>query len=75
MLEIDSDLTLPLKEGDIISVVDDIRVGDTVIFDRVDKENVHLKVLPADRWADHQGPRYRVDKGEKPGSLRLMAFE
>lgn len=71
MLDLAASDPIPLEPGDTLSIVTDIRRGDLVCFERVAPTLVHLRALPDDEAASHDGPLYRIDRGIEPGTVML----
>jgi len=71
MFEYDGDEPLPLKEGDNIEVIDDIKRGSVICFHRKDESLIHIRTLTPQDVKNYSGPKFSVDKGSDPGLLKL----
>ena len=62
----------PAGTGDEIVVVDEIRRGDIVWFERVEPQKLALRILCSDMADTFSGNRYRIDRGSQPGTIKLV---
>ncbi len=61
-----------LRPGDEIVTLSELRAGDIVRMERVDARTVGLRALGPEEAAADAGPLFRIEAGERPGSLRLV---
>lgn len=63
--------TPPTEVGDEVQVVDEIRRGDVVWFERVGPKHVLMRVFEEARDGHCSGRKYRVERGSRPGVIKL----
>ncbi|WP_432823427.1 hypothetical protein [Trichloromonas sp.] len=71
MFEYNGTLPLPVKAGDNIEVVDDIKRGSVICFHRQSENLIYIRTLSPEGIANYPGPKFIVDAGSTPGTLKL----
>lgn len=69
MFDLGASDPIDLQPGDHLEATTEIRRGDVVCFERTAPDRVLLRALTPDELASHDGPAYRIDRGE--GGLTL----
>jgi hypothetical protein len=68
-MKFEIDGPLSILEGDQIDIVDDIRRGDIVWFDRIPPNKLVMRIASA----SIEEQCYRIDRGDDPDALKLVA--
>ncbi len=71
MSEDEDDVSLPLKEKGVPSVLDEIRQGDVVVFKRVGPRAVNLRFYSAEGHRGYTSSKFRIGGGAQPGTIKL----
>lgn len=61
----------PVAPGDTVTSEDGVRAGDIVRLDRVAADQVIIRLCRPGDDNDKAGPRFRVLRGDKPGSVKF----
>ena len=64
-----------LQPGDEVEVVTDIRRHDIVCWERVGEHKYIMRSLSPAEAATYRGRKFRVDKGDRPGTLAYTEVE
>ena len=75
MFEYDGEEPLPLKVGDEIEVIDDIKRGSVICFQRQDENLIYIRTLAPQDVGGFSGPKFSVDKGSTPGIMKLTLIQ
>jgi hypothetical protein len=62
----------PFEGDDEVDVVDAIRRGDIVCFERVAPKKLAMRVLVTEAVGSFADKKYRIDRGSQPGTIKLI---
>ena len=71
MFDLQASDPVDLHLGDRLDVLAEIRHGDVISLDRIEPDLVHLRAVPPEQRATHDGPLYAIQRGERPGQIVL----
>lgn len=60
------------QEGDLVTVAEDVTVGDVVFFERIDLCAVVARVMTQDHLSSHSGRLYVLTDLSESGSARFQ---
>ena len=71
MFEFEANEDPGLEPDDTLEIINDIRAGDVVVFEKPEPGVVTLRALADGEIDSYVGSKYRVSKGRNPGCIRL----
>jgi|GEM_PF-1899577 len=71
MIDFESSDQLEIGIGDELDVLTTIRRNDIVVLENIGLGKFIIRALCEDEIRVHAGIKYQVDKGNKPGSIKL----
>ena len=74
MIDFDSSDKLEIGIGDELDVITAIRRHDIVVFENIAPRKFIIRALGGDEITTYNGVKYKVDKGNKQGSIKLELF-